>query len=347
MRTSSARFRAPLTALGLLSLACTHSFGQSNASVPVGCMTYPLTSGTTISFGVPVLRLPALTSAVATVASNTLGVSESAWTPNQFVSGGSVYFAAIRTGAQAGRTLLVLGNTADTLSLDTEDTPLDAAGFAVSAGDDSFELFQGDTLGSLFGSTADAAGYLTSGLKGGTSTSTADSIQLFVGTGFVTYFFNTTTGCWVMVNGGSTNRNGLILYPDDGMLLKRRGPNGTLTFAGRVPATRLLTKVPGGTTSITAIRFPADTTLGGLNFGSPGTWIAASSSSNADTVGVWTGSKWDTYYKNLSDRWIKTNGGSADQSALVIRSGTCIRITKKGAATGSASFLGQALPYGL
>ncbi len=346
MRTS-ARFRASLAAVGLMSLACAHSFGQSNATVPVGCMTYTLTSGATISFGVPVLRLPTLTSTAATVTSNTLGVADSSWTPNQFVSGGSVYFAAIRSGAQAGRTLLVLGNTANTLTLDTEDTPLDAAGFAVSATVDNFELFQGDTLGSLFGSTPDGTGYLSSGLKGGTSTSNADSIQLFDGNAFVTYFFSTTVGSWVMVNGGNTNRNGLILYPDDGMLLKRRGPNGTLTLLGRVPATRLLTKVPGGTSSATAIRFPADTTLGGLNFGSPGTWIAGSSSSSADTVGVWTGSKWDTYYKNLSNRWIKTNGGSADQSALVIRSGTCIRITKKGSATGSASFLGQALPYGL
>jgi hypothetical protein len=52
-----------------------------------------------------------------------------------------------------------------------------------------------------------------------------------------------------------------------------------------------------------AIRFPASTTLGGLNFGSPGTWLTAANSSGADTVSIWSGSKWDTYFKNLSNQW--------------------------------------------
>jgi hypothetical protein len=310
-------------------------------------MTYPLTSGATSSFGVPLLALPTLTSSASTITSNTIGVTDANWTPNQFVSGGVVYFAAIRTGAQAGRTLLVIGNTSNSLTLDVEDTPLNNPGFAVTPAVDAFEVFQGDTLGSLFGSTADGNGFLSSGLKGGTSTRNADSVQLFDGTAFITYFFNTTVGTWVMVNGGSTSRNGLILYPDDGMLLTRRGPNGNLTILGRVPSTRLLTKVPGGTTNVMAIRFPVNAMLGGLNFGAPGTWLAGSSSSVADTVSLWTGSKWDTYFKNLSNQWIKTSGSGADQSAVVIRAGTSIRIVKKGSATGSAAYLGQPLPYGL
>jgi uncharacterized protein (TIGR02597 family) len=335
------------TALALLSLAFGNSSGAPTASMPVGCMTYPLTSGATRSFGVPLLHLPTLTGIVSTATSNTLNVAGASWTPNQFVSGGAVYFAAIRTGAQAGRTLLVIGNTSNTLTLDVEDTPLNAAGFAVAAATDTFELYQGDTLGSLFGSTADANGFLSSGLKGGTSTSNADSVQLFEGTASVRYFFNTAVGTWVMVNGGTNSHNGLILYPDEGMLLTRRGPTGNLTILGRAPSTRLLTKFPGGTGGAMAIRFPVNTTLGGLNFGAPGTWIAGSSSSVADTVSLWTGSKWDTYFKNLNNQWRKSNGNGGDQSGVVIPAGTSIRINKKGSATGAASYLGQALPYGL
>ena len=346
MRTP-APLRTLITAVALLSLALSNSSGAPAASVPVGCMTYPLTSGATISFGVPLLHLPTVTRTAGTITPNTIGVSDANWTPNQFVSSGAVYFAAIRTGPQAGRTLLVLGNTSNTLTLDVEDTKLDATGFAVTAGADTFELFQGDTLGSLFGSTADGSGFLASGLKGGTSTQNADRIQLFEGTDFNTYFFNTTVGAWVRVNGGTISHNGLILYPDDGMLLTRRGPTGNLTILGRVPSTRQLTKFPGGTTSVMAIRFPVDTTLGGLNFGAPGIWLAGSNSTVADTVSVWTGSKWDTYFKNLSNQWRKANGNGGDQSALVIRSGTSIRISKKGSATGSAAYLSQALPYGL
>ena len=330
-----------------LSLPCGNRLAQATSTVPVACMTYPLTSGTTSSFGVPLLDLPALTGFAATVTSNTIGVTNVSWTPNQFVNGGVVYFVAIRNGAQAGRTLLVIGNTSNTLTLDVEDTPLDTAGFAVAVGADSIELFQGDSLGSLFGSSANGSGFLSSGLKGGTTSTNADNVRLFNGSAFVTYFFNTTVGTWVRSGGGTTNQNGLILYPDDGMLIVRRAPNGNLTFLGRVPSTRLLTKCPGGTTSVVAIRFPLDTTLGGLNFGAPGTWLAGSSASVADTVSVWTGSKWQVYFKNLSNQWVRSNGGGGDQSATVIRAGSSIRIARKGSATGSASYLGQALPYSL
>lgn len=335
-----------LAVLGLLSLPFGNSSAQPTSTVPVACMTHPLTSGTTSSFGVPLLDLPTVTGFASTVTQDTIGVTNVSWNPNQFVTPGVAYFVAIRTGAQAGRTLLVIGNTANTLTLDVEDTPLDTTGFAVAAGADSIELFQGDTLGSLFGSSADGNGFLSSGLKGGTSTRNADGVQLFSGTASVTYFFNTTVGTWVQ-SGGTANQNGLILYPDDGMLITRRGPNGNLTILGRVPSTRLLTKFPGGTTSVVAVRFPTDTTLGGLNFGAPGTWLAGSSASVADTISLWNGSKWDTYFKNLSNQWVKTNGNSGDQSGLVIRAGTSIRVAKKGSATGSAAYFSQALPYGL
>ena len=340
------RFCPFIAALAWLSLTFGSS-GEPTASLPVGCMTYPLTSGATRSLGVPLLALPTVTRTASTVSANSIGVTDANWTTNQFASAGSVYFVAIRTGAQAGRTLLVVGNTSNTLTLDVEDTALDGAGFAVTGGVDSFELFQGDTLGSLFGSTTDGSGFLSSGLKGGTSTQNADSIQLFDGTDFIRYFFDTTIGNWVRVNGGATSYNGLILYPDDGMLLTRRGPNGNLTILGRVPSTRLLTKVPGGTSNVMAIRFPVATTLGGLNFGAPGTWIAGSNSTVADNVSLWSGSKWDVYFKNLSNQWLRANGKGGNQSALVIPAGTSIRITKKGSATGSAAYLGQALPYGL
>jgi hypothetical protein len=307
-------------------------------------MTYPVTSGAKISFGVPLFDLPVLTGFASSVTSNAIGVTNVNWTPNQFANPGTPCFVVIRTGAQAGRALLVVGNTSNTLTLDVEDAPLNTGGFAVAAGADTIELYQGDTLGSLFGSTVDGSGFLSSGLKAGTSMQNADGVQLWIGSGFVTYFFNTAVGTWVQ-SGGTTNQNGLILYPDDGMLINRRGPTGSLTFIGRVPSTRLLTKFPGGTTSVVAIRFPADTTLGGLNYGAPGTWISGSSASVADTVSVWTGSKWDTYFKNLSNQWIKSNGNGGDQSGLVIRAGSSIRIAKKGSATGSASYFSQALPY--
>ena len=342
MRTS---FCSHLVALLLLSLASGNGSAQPTGAVPTACMTYHLVSGVKTSFGVPLLELPVLTGIASTVTSNTISVTNVSWTQDQFATG-AVYFVTIRTGAQAGRTLRVTGNNADTLTLDIEDTPLNTAGFTVAAGTDTIELFQGDTLSTLFGSTADASGKLSSGLIGGTGASTADNVQLYDGTGFVTYFFNTTSGHWAKSGGGSTNQNGLVLFPDDGMLILRRGATVDLNFLGRVPATRLLTKFPGGTTSVVSIRFPADTTLGTLNFGAPGTWITASSASAADNVAIWSGSKWDNYFKNTSNLWVKASGNSTDQSATVVKAGSAIRVIKRGTATGAAAYLGQSLPYG-
>jgi uncharacterized protein (TIGR02597 family) len=293
------------------------------------------------------VKPPVFTGFASTVNPTSLSVTSGDWTANQFITPGKHYFVLIRTGQQAGRTLLVVGNTTDTLTLDVEDTNLNAAGFAVVAGVDSFELFEGNNIAGLFGSSADANGILASGVKGGTASNNADGIQVYNGTSFSTYFFNTTLGYWVLVGGGTTNHNDLILYPDDGILLTRRGVTGTLTMSGRTAATKLLTKFPGGTANVVTVRFPVATTLGTLNFGAPGTWLNGSSSSVADTVGLWNGSRWILYYKNTSNRWVRNNGGSTDQSGVAIPAGHSIEVLKRGTATGGASFFSQSLPYGL
>ncbi len=308
-------------------------------------MTYSLTNNVTSSFGVPLLHPPVFTGITSAVTPTTLSASGVTWTPNEFITGSAPHLVTIRTGAQAGRTLLVTGNTENTLTLDTEDTPLNAAGFAVVATTDSFELFQGDTLASLFGSTVDGSGYLPSGLKGAASTIFADAVQIYNGTRFVAYFFNTSVGNWVTVNGGTTSQNDFVLYPDDGLMITRRGPTATLTLVGRVPSTALLTKLPGGTSTVVAVRFPTDTTLGTLNFGSPGTWIKGSNLIFADSVSLWNGTKWVPYFKNTNNQWIQVNGDGSDQSAVVIPAGSAIQVTKRGSANGALSFLGQALPY--
>ena len=343
MKTTTHRALTAVIALLFTAGLCS----AQTRTVPIGYMTYPVTNGATISFGVPLVKPPIFTGFASTVNPASITVTGGSWTANQFITPGKHYFVLIKTGLQAGRTLLVVGNTADTLTLDVEDTNLNAAGFAVVAGTDAFELFEGNSLGSLFGTTADASGILTSGLKGGTASSNADGVQVYNGTSFATYFFNTTLGYWVLVNGGTTNRNDFILYPDDGMLLTRRGVTGSITMSGRVPANKLLTKFAGGSTNVVTVRFPVGTTLGGLNFGSPGTWLSGSSSSVADTVGLWNGSRWILYYKNTSNRWVRNNGGSTDQGAVAIPAGRAIQVLKRGTATGATSFFSQPLPYGL
>jgi uncharacterized protein (TIGR02597 family) len=343
MRTSKAPSTF-LAGLALLSMAFTNSPAAPTAAAPVGWLNYPVTNGTITAFGVPVLDLPKFVGFTTAVAANTLTVSGVTWTVNQYSA--TPHFVTIRSGAQAGRTLRVTANTATVLTVDPEDTPLNTAGFAVTANTDSFELFAGDTLGTLFGSAADGTGTLPSGVKAGTSTTTADVIYIPSGTTWASYYFSTTLGFWVP-DGGTTNQNNVILYPDDGFLVFRNGATGSLNMIGRVPSSKLLSKFPGGTTNFISLRFPADTTLAGLNFGAPGTWITGADDTVADTISIWNapGYYWQSYFKNASNQWIEVGGDGSDQSSLVIPMGASIQIEKKGSATGSASFYSQALPY--
>lgn len=335
-----------IAGIALFSLALgRESFAAPTATTPIGNLTYPVVNGAISSFGVPVLDVQKFTGFATSVTTNVITVTGVTWTASQFVT--TPHFVTIRTGPQAGRTLRVTANTTNTLTVDVEDTALNASGFVFSANTDSFELYAGDTLGTLFGSTA-TSGVLPSGVKGGTSTSDADNIYVPSGSSMATYFFNTTLGCWVL-DGSSTNQNGLILYPDDGYLIYRNGADGNLTMIGRVPSTKQLTKLPGGTTSSVSLRFPASVTLGNLNFGAPGTWITGATDSVADLVSVWNsaGWYWQSYYKDTSNQWIEVGGDGSDQSNVVIPMGASIQIDKRGTATGSASFVGQSLPYSL
>jgi uncharacterized protein (TIGR02597 family) len=337
---------ALLATLIAISLSGPISQAAPTASTPVGCMPYSVTNGTITAFGVPLLDLPKFRGFTTAVASNTLTVSGVTWTANQFVTAGP-HFVTIRSGAQAGRTLRVTANTTNVLTLDVTDTPLNTAGFAVTANTDAFELYAGDNLGSLLGTTA-TAGILPSGVKTGTSTANADVIYLPNGAVWDSYYFSSTLGFWVL-DGTTTNQNGLILYPDDGYLIFRNGATGSLSLSGRVPSSKLLSNFPGGAASFISLRFPADTTLSGLNFGGPGTWITGASETAADTVSLWNsaGYYWQSYYKNTSNQWIEVGGDGTDQSSLVIPMGTSIQIDKKGTGTGVAAFFGQTLPYPL
>jgi len=337
-----------LSALAILSTAILlpGANAQTASTVPVGFMSLPLTLNQTTAIGLPLLETATFSGPVGSFTTNTITVSGATWTLGQFATPGSPFMVTIRTGLQAGRTLLVIGNTTDTLTLQTNGTGLDAASFSIVTGatSDTFELFPGETLGTLFGTVA-TSGVLPSGIQGGGNSVLADGVQIYNGVKFVTYFFNTTLSKWVMVNGGTADQKDTILYPDDGLLIARRGPTSSLTLLGRVPDTKLLTELPNGSTNAVSVRFPTDTTLAGLIFSGPGSWTMGNSVV-ADTVNLWNGIKWVPYYKNAGGVWNMVNGGSFDQGATTIPAGSAILILKRGTAnSGAATFLSQALPY--
>ncbi len=106
---------------------CHAALAQSVATEPVGFTTTPAGSNSDSYLSVPFTRPPEFIGPVANASGNTIAVSGSLWTPNQFVyapgSQRNHYFALIGNGgssnAKEGRTYAIIGNSANSLTLDT------------------------------------------------------------------------------------------------------------------------------------------------------------------------------------------------------------------------------------
>jgi uncharacterized protein (TIGR02597 family) len=308
-------------------------------TVPEGAINLRLQQGTTSAVGTPLLNTPVYRGVTAGVSANTMTATGAAWSVNQFAQAGAPHFVAILSGVQTGRFALITANQASALTLQVDDTTLDAAGFSMAAGD-RFEIFPGETLASMFGD-------LTSGLalQGG-GPFTADTVQIHNGIRYVAYYFDTAKGFWARLGGDGTAQNDLALMPDRGLLMTRRGPTSSVVLTGRVPATSLLTRLPGGTTNAIATRFPVDTTLAQWTYSGPGAWIAHDSSFSADNINLFNGIRWTAYWRRATDgQWRQLNGDSSDQGGLVIPAGSSVLIQKRGTVTGAAGFFSQSLPY--
>ncbi len=346
MNPESMKTRIFTASLALLLLVLP-STGYSQANTPpVGVIVYTLTTGTTTPIGVPVLGEAVFAGTISAANANTLSTTDAIWTPGQFAQLGAPHFALILSGGQTGRLLLVTGNIAGSVTLDVGATNLtgDATspGFAVALGD-RFEIFPGDTLATLFG---DGSVSNPVQLQTGTSAFVADSVQIFNGVKWVSYFFHSTSNSWVNATGVQSNQNNVVLYPDTGLLIARRGPTTTIAITGRAPTTSLVTRIVGGTTRSVAVRFPTDTTLGALNFSNPGTWVASDDPFSADRVNLFNGVKWVAFYKTLTGSiWKQAGGDGSNQSGKVIPAGSSLLIQKQGSAADSSSFFSQVLPY--
>lgn len=331
--------------IALLSMLPSTGHGQANTP-PVGVIVYNLVNGTTTPIGVPVFGEAVFSGRASAATANTLSTTDATWTAGQFAQAGAPYFALILSGGQTGRCFRVTANTASSVTLEVGATNLTGdvttPAFSVGAGD-RFEIFPGDTIATLFG---DGSVNNPVQLQTGTAVFTADTVNIFNGVKWVPYFFHSTNNCWVNANAPGTSQNDVVLYPDAGLMIVRRGPTTTLAIPGRAPTTSLLTRIVGGAINSVAVRFPSDTTLGALNFAGPGTWVANDVGLAADRVSLFNGVKWVPYYKTVTGSvWKQLGGDDSDQSGKVIPAGSSVLIQKQGSAADSASFFSQALPY--
>jgi len=345
-----------LTVMALVSGLISVQAQTSNATVatvPVGMINYPLTKGTTTYLSLPLTNIETYTGSVSAATGNSISVGDD---PAPFTTSlaapGTPYFVKFLSGSEAGRVLLVTGNTTSTLTLDTADhatgspVALNATGYSVETGD-TFEVFPGDTLASVFGAgTAQSPLVVT----GGASAATADSVALFtaVNAPAVTYYFNTTANAWEQT-GSTANANNTILYPYAAfaVTLQSANPSTALVLGGRVTSVASAIKVVSNGTIFASTQFAADVKLSQLQFG--GNWVTGSSVATADTLSVWNPSEghFDTYYEKSDSTWRKFPDAATDQSSFSVSAGSVTTIAKRGVVNGAASFLQAPLPYSL
>jgi uncharacterized protein (TIGR02597 family) len=303
-------------------------------------------------FSLPLTADPTYTGVVSAVATNTISVATSPWTSGALATAAAPYFVKFLSGSQSGRCILVTANTTNTLTLDTSDhnigsvVALNTTNFSVQTGD-TFEMFPGDTLATLFGNNTVQYPLL---LTGSTSISTADTVSTYTTSGAPTpiFYFNTTAGYWEQ-SGTTVSANNVIVYPYSTFTITRGGSEAgiTLVLTGRVAEVARLLKVLGRGTTDSSTGYLVDVSFSSLNFGS--NWISSSSTINASTLSLLITSVLPaiTYWQVPDSTWRKYPDLTTDQGNALIPGGTSVTYTMRNSLSGAASFLQPALPYSL
>jgi len=350
MRNKTIKF---LTVVALATCVLSARAQDSVATVPEGMITFNIPQDVTTYLSFPLTSNLTYTGVVSGVTSTTITVADSPapWNAGALATASAPYFVKFLTGSEVGRIMLVTANTANSLTLDVTDHSLQtvyltASGFSVAEGD-TFEIFAGDTLTSIFGNNTAQNPLL---LQGSANIFTADTVSIYCPAlmHWQVYFFNPSNGCW-QTHSSSVNANNTIIYPYGALAITRRsGGNTSLVMTGRVSEVSPLIKTIGNNIAIYgSTGYGADMTLSQLQLGS--NWSKGTSAMTADTVSVWNQllNRFDIYYQTLDSTWRKSTDSTTDQSSLVVSAGNAISILQRANVTGEASFFSTPMPYSL
>lgn len=291
-----------------LALARVLCVADTAYSPPVGGMTIVVPGGQTRSIALPLVHESAAAGAtlgqIDTVGSNYLEDTTANWVAGELSSATNPYYLRIKTGAAAGRVLMVstTANTSSRVNLTNDGLDLTTAGITAGASGDVYELVLADTLNDLFGGK----------VQGGVDALSADNVQTWTGASWLTFYYNTTRNRWErdVDTAASPTRDNFVLRPDRGIMIQRRAASELrLYITGRVPevAPRYINSRPG--TTFLSAGLPVDMTLGtlALQTQAPGWQGGANYNTalaDADLVQVWSGASWLIfYYDTTNSRW--------------------------------------------
>lgn len=357
--------RFSLAAVFASSVLLTGANGQTTATTdPVGYVTVGITAGTGTTkrntlFSVPLMETEEITGQVAGtitgVTANTISNSNAGWTPGELSQPATPYLMQITSGAAEGRLFLVsssagtggavagTANTATTVtvsSLDAAQVNLTTLG--IVAGTDTYKIYACDTLSSFFGTPE------TTGIVGGSSTSSADTVAVVLNGAVQTYWYNTaaTPNRWSRVGPGSPDSSNVALVPNYGVQYGRIGSSAlSFVVTGQVPTISREVEVKNSGTTLLSSFWPVESTLSQLGLQALPGWVAAATAAASDTVVLTSGGTASTYWYNGTN-WRRVGPGSPISDTTVINLGTAIQVGKKGTTAGYTA-LNQAVPYDL
>ena len=321
---------------------------------PLGGLKITVPTGQTQAVALPFVHAAvgagAVLDRIGSVGSNFIDVPSANWAAGSFSTTANPYYLRLRSGASAGRMMIVSStpNTDSRLFVNTDGTDLTQAGIATGSTGDAYELVLADTLGSFFGNNT---------LQGGANAQSADNVQVWGGGSWLVFYYNTTRNRWERNTDTavSLSRDNFVLRPDRGVMVTRRAPTDlTMYVAGRVPevAPRPTHTRPGST--FLSDGLPVDMTLSALGLRANTTgWQDSSSpstaASSADLIQVWGGGSWlNFYYDTTTGHWQRTTDNASSQSrdTFTIPAGRPIMIRRTTAgASATDGLINLPLPY--
>ena len=198
----------------------------------------------------------------------------------------------------------------------------------------TFKVRKHWTLSSIFGTDAASLS-----IAGGSAT-TADQVLLWNGTGYDTYYFQTTgiggVG-WRKSGAPTVDQATLKVFPEEGVTIKRKQQTAAnVVLMGAVKLGPTSVAVDNGISVIGNV-YASGMTLAssGLHDANddPAKGVAGGSATSADQVLIWNGTGYDTYYFQTSGiggvGWRKSGAPTVDASTTPVSVGSAVTIKRK------------------
>jgi hypothetical protein len=299
------------------------AYGNDVKSVNVvGVMTVEVPAGADDGFtyalvSVPLTKLPVARGTIADNGINTITANNVNWGVDDFAVGAdaggandepgeSTYYVEITSGVFEGRHFNIVENDSDTLILDVANMDDINPGDLNADPPVGFKIIPANRVRDVFGEPGNPS------LVGGTSTETADTLQLWTGSTWGNHILHHNTAQrWVQLGGGGFADDRPI-DRDEGILV-RRLPDAeqvNITLAGEVSGNAQTIVLDPGY-NLVGGALAVGRALDDPDSGLRDALQAGTSTESADTIQAWQSGTWGNHIllHSTPDRWVQLGGG--------------------------------------